>query len=124
MVQVKTKFYDKVTGVSTFKVTWTSQASANQRAGRAGRTGPGHAYRSVSPDDVLLTSQFKRVGEISLVFCLLETSNEQKNITRGLSKTFLWMKKIIKRNRVRNYVRFNNPDDVNGLPLLMLREKI
>ncbi|CAG2255740.1 DHR1 [Mytilus edulis] len=45
--KVKTKFYDKVTGVSTFKITWTSKASGNQRAGRAGRTGPGHCYRYV-----------------------------------------------------------------------------
>lgn len=35
--KVKTKFYDKVTGVSTFQVTWTSKAQANQRAGRAGK---------------------------------------------------------------------------------------
>ena len=46
--KTKTKFYDKVTGVSAFKVTWTSKASANQRAGRAGRTGPGHCYRLYS----------------------------------------------------------------------------
>ena len=44
--QVKTKFYDKVTGVSTFKIVWTSKAAANQRAGRAGRVAPGHCYRS------------------------------------------------------------------------------
>lgn len=44
--KVKKRFYDRVTGVSSFKVTWTSQASANQRAGRAGRTEPGHCYRS------------------------------------------------------------------------------
>ncbi|KAG8146371.1 hypothetical protein E2320_012725 [Naja naja] len=36
--KVKKRFYDKVTGISSFKVMWTSQASANQRAGRAGRT--------------------------------------------------------------------------------------
>ncbi|KAK3586402.1 hypothetical protein CHS0354_013106 [Potamilus streckersoni] len=46
--KVKTKFYDKVTGVSTFKITWISQAAANQRAGRAGRVGPGHCYRLYS----------------------------------------------------------------------------
>ena len=45
--KVKTKFYDKVTGVAAFRVTWTSQAAANQRSGRAGRTGPGHCYRCV-----------------------------------------------------------------------------
>jgi ATP-dependent RNA helicase DHX37/DHR1 len=37
-----------VTGVSAFRVTWTSSAAANQRAGRAGRTGPGHCYRLFS----------------------------------------------------------------------------
>ncbi|KAH3887884.1 probable ATP-dependent RNA helicase DHX37 [Dreissena polymorpha] len=46
--KMKTKFYDKVTGVSTFRVTWTSKASADQRAGRAGRVGPGHCYRLFS----------------------------------------------------------------------------
>ena len=43
--QVKSKFFDKITGVSTFKVTWISKASAEQRAGRAGRTGKGDCYR-------------------------------------------------------------------------------
>ena len=46
--KVKSKFYDKVTGVSTFMITWISKASANQRAGRAGRVGPGHCYRLYS----------------------------------------------------------------------------
>lgn len=30
------------------KITWASQASAEQRRGRAGRTGPGHCYRLYS----------------------------------------------------------------------------
>uniref|UniRef100_F7F3D3 Activating signal cointegrator 1 complex subunit 3 n=1 Tax=Ornithorhynchus anatinus TaxID=9258 RepID=F7F3D3_ORNAN len=46
--KVKKRFYDKVTGVSSFRVSWTSQASADQRAGRAGRTEPGHCYRLYS----------------------------------------------------------------------------
>uniref|UniRef100_A0A3Q2QW43 RNA helicase n=1 Tax=Fundulus heteroclitus TaxID=8078 RepID=A0A3Q2QW43_FUNHE len=46
--RVKKRYYDRVTGVSSFKVTWTSQASANQRAGRAGRTEAGHCYRLYS----------------------------------------------------------------------------
>ncbi|XP_070689634.1 probable ATP-dependent RNA helicase DHX37 [Pempheris klunzingeri] len=46
--RVKKRFYDRVTGVSSFKISWTSQASANQRAGRAGRTEPGHCYRLYS----------------------------------------------------------------------------
>ena len=64
--KVKTKFYDKVTGVSTFKVTWISKASAEQRAGRAGRTGKGDCYRSVTSLSALSncltvcdTNQFK-----------------------------------------------------------------
>jgi ATP-dependent RNA helicase DHX37/DHR1 len=35
-------------GVSSFDVMWISQAAADQRAGRAGRTGPGHCYRIYS----------------------------------------------------------------------------
>uniref|UniRef100_A0A182QEV2 RNA helicase n=1 Tax=Anopheles farauti TaxID=69004 RepID=A0A182QEV2_9DIPT len=44
----KTKLYDKMTGVTAFVVTYTSKASANQRAGRAGRVAPGHCYRLYS----------------------------------------------------------------------------
>lgn len=43
--KVKVKLYDKVTGVTSYVVHWTSKASADQRAGRAGRVGPGHCYR-------------------------------------------------------------------------------
>jgi ATP-dependent RNA helicase DHX37/DHR1 len=46
--KIKMKFFDKVTGVSTFRVCWTSKASADQRSGRAGRTSPGHCYRLYS----------------------------------------------------------------------------
>lgn len=42
----KRRIYDPVTGVSQFIVHWISQASAEQRAGRAGRVQAGHAYRS------------------------------------------------------------------------------
>ncbi|KAI8332790.1 P-loop containing nucleoside triphosphate hydrolase protein [Chlamydoabsidia padenii] len=44
----KERRYDMQTGVQSFKVDWTSKAAANQRAGRAGRTGPGHCYRLYS----------------------------------------------------------------------------
>lgn len=44
----KTRLYDKVTGVSSFIVTFTSKAGATQRAGRAGRTAAGHCYRLYS----------------------------------------------------------------------------
>ena len=36
-------------GVSRFRVSLCSQASADQRAGRAGRVGPGHCYRLFTP---------------------------------------------------------------------------
>ena len=46
--KVKTKHWDRVTGVTAFLVEWTSRAQADQRAGRAGRQGAGHAYRLYS----------------------------------------------------------------------------
>ena len=44
----KERKYDRLTGVQSFEVGWISKASASQRAGRAGRTGPGHCYRLYS----------------------------------------------------------------------------
>ncbi|KZF21350.1 P-loop containing nucleoside triphosphate hydrolase protein [Xylona heveae TC161] len=44
----KEKKYDRATGVQSFEIGWISKASASQRAGRAGRTGPGHCYRLYS----------------------------------------------------------------------------
>ncbi|KAL5198889.1 hypothetical protein ABZP36_002401 [Zizania latifolia] len=38
-------------GLNVLKVNWISQSSANQRAGRAGRTGPGKCYRLYSESD-------------------------------------------------------------------------
>lgn len=46
--RAKEKKYDQMTGVQSFQVGWISKASASQRAGRAGRTGPGHCYRLYS----------------------------------------------------------------------------
>nr|XP_049699205.1 probable ATP-dependent RNA helicase kurz isoform X1 [Helicoverpa armigera] len=44
----KMRVYDHLTGASAWRVVWTSQASAAQRAGRAGRVSSGHAYRLYS----------------------------------------------------------------------------
>jgi len=44
----KEKKYDISTGVQSYEIGWISKASAAQRAGRAGRTGPGHCYRLYS----------------------------------------------------------------------------
>lgn len=46
--RAKERRYDLATGVQDFQVSWISKASASQRAGRAGRTGPGHCYRLYS----------------------------------------------------------------------------
>lgn len=42
---VKQKIYNPKTGMDSLVVTPISQAAAKQRAGRAGRTGPGKCYR-------------------------------------------------------------------------------
>ncbi|KAJ2087666.1 putative ATP-dependent RNA helicase DHR1 [Coemansia sp. RSA 986] len=57
----KEKTYDSQTQVQTFEVGWTSQASANQRMGRAGRTGPGHCYRIFS--SAVFNDQFVKFSE-------------------------------------------------------------
>ncbi|KAK4467060.1 putative ATP-dependent RNA helicase [Cladorrhinum samala] len=44
----KERRYDPLTGVQSFQIDWISKASAQQRAGRAGRTGPGHCWRVYS----------------------------------------------------------------------------
>ncbi|KAL2268576.1 hypothetical protein VTJ83DRAFT_3422 [Remersonia thermophila] len=44
----KERKYDAVSGVQSFEIDWISKASAKQRAGRAGRTGPGHCWRLYS----------------------------------------------------------------------------
>ena len=43
--RVKQKLLEPGTGIAKYKVGWISKASTQQRAGRAGRTGPGHCYR-------------------------------------------------------------------------------
>ena len=44
----KERKFNRENGVQSFEVDWISKASADQRAGRAGRTGPGHCYRLFS----------------------------------------------------------------------------
>ncbi|CAE6517476.1 unnamed protein product [Rhizoctonia solani] len=40
--------FDSASGLQSFDISWISKASAAQRSGRAGRTGPGHCYRLYS----------------------------------------------------------------------------
>jgi len=44
----KCRNYHATTGVASYDVMWISKAASDQRAGRAGRTGPGHCYRLYS----------------------------------------------------------------------------
>ncbi|KAJ3747262.1 P-loop containing nucleoside triphosphate hydrolase protein [Lentinula detonsa] len=46
--RAKERRHDVINGIQTFQVAWISKSSAAQRAGRAGRTGPGHCYRLYS----------------------------------------------------------------------------
>nr|XP_018900737.1 PREDICTED: probable ATP-dependent RNA helicase YTHDC2 [Bemisia tabaci]XP_018900738.1 PREDICTED: probable ATP-dependent RNA helicase YTHDC2 [Bemisia tabaci] len=46
--KVKEKMFNALNGISTLKSIWISQASANQRKGRAGRTQPGVCYHLFS----------------------------------------------------------------------------
>lgn len=44
----KERRHDRLSGVQSYEIGWISKASASQRSGRAGRTGPGHCYRLYS----------------------------------------------------------------------------
>ena len=46
--RAKERVYERDASLSRFQVGWVSKASADQRAGRAGRTSPGHCYRLFS----------------------------------------------------------------------------
>ncbi|EEB07951.1 ATP-dependent RNA helicase Dhr1 [Schizosaccharomyces japonicus yFS275] len=46
--KAKERVTDRITGVQRYEVQWISKANAEQRTGRAGRTGPGHCYRLFS----------------------------------------------------------------------------
>ncbi|EGG07054.1 uncharacterized protein MELLADRAFT_35627 [Melampsora larici-populina 98AG31] len=46
--RAKERHYDLSSGIQSFEIDWISKASASQRSGRAGRTGPGHCYRLYS----------------------------------------------------------------------------
>eukprot|EP00941_MAST-03F_sp_MAST-3F-sp1_P001310 g1310.t1 len=64
------RVYNTNSGISTFEVGWISKASADQRAGRAGRTGPGHAYRMYS--SAVFNDQFPLFQDPEIVGVPLE----------------------------------------------------
>ena len=71
------------TGVASYDVMWISKAAADQRAGRAGRTGPGHCYRLYSSsvysrylDDFALPEVLTRpLEDVVLAMKAMDVSN-------------------------------------------------
>lgn len=57
----KERVFDPDTGVQRYEVRFISKASANQRSGRAGRTGPGHTWRLYS--SAVYERDFKEFAE-------------------------------------------------------------
>ncbi|KAI0499537.1 hypothetical protein KFK09_017741 [Dendrobium nobile] len=65
----KVKNYNYGNGMASFEVRWISKASAAQRAGRAGRIGPGHCYRlyssaAFSKDDIFAEFSCPEISKI------------------------------------------------------------
>lgn len=66
----KCRNYSARTGVASYDVMWISKAAADQRAGRAGRTGPGHCYRLYSSS--LYARQMDEFALPEVLTCPLE----------------------------------------------------
>lgn len=86
--KVKKRLYDKVTGISSFQITWVSKASADQRAGRSGRVGPGHAYRLYSSAVFQDFSDFSTPEIVSKPVPGLVLQMKQMNIERVVNFPF------------------------------------
>ncbi|CAI5478634.1 unnamed protein product [Closterium sp. Yama58-4] len=62
--RAKVKQHTGGAGLARFTVEWISRASADQRAGRAGRTGPGQCYRLFS--SAVFANQFEAFGQAEI----------------------------------------------------------
>ena len=79
----KCRNYNSGTGVASYDIMWISKAAADQRAGRAGRTGPGHCYRLYSSslysrhmDDFALPEVLTRpLEDVVLAMKAMDVSN-------------------------------------------------
>ncbi|KAL3094879.1 hypothetical protein niasHT_025683 [Heterodera trifolii] len=76
----KLKVFNPKIGMDTLQIFPVSQASANQRSGRAGRTGPGHCYRPYTErqfKDEMLVSTVPEIQRTNLanVVLLLKSLN-------------------------------------------------
>ena len=72
---VKQKVYNSKTGMDSLVVTPISQAQAKQRAGRAGRTGPGKCYRLYTERayrDEMLPTPVPEIQRTNLAATLLQ----------------------------------------------------
>lgn len=72
---VKQKVYNSKTGMDSLVVTPISQAQAKQRAGRAGRTGPGKCYRLYTERayrDEMLTTPVPEIQRTNLASTVLQ----------------------------------------------------
>ncbi|XWS44977.1 hypothetical protein CRYUN_Cryun15aG0096200 [Craigia yunnanensis] len=70
---VKESKFEPGTGMNVLKVCWISQSSANQRAGRAGRTEPGRCYRlyTVSDFESMPSNQEPEIRRVHLGIAVL-----------------------------------------------------
>lgn len=86
---VKEKSFDPNTGMDALLVTDISQAAAVQRAGRAGRTAPGKAYRLYSEDSFnqMLPNTIPEIQRSSLLSTVL--SLKKMNIVDVLNFEFI-----------------------------------
>lgn len=55
--------------LAEYAVRWISKASAQQRAGRSGRTGPGHCYRSCTSTQAKILVAASAVTQTRLYCC-------------------------------------------------------
>lgn len=69
--RAKERSYDPQSGVQAFSVSWISKASASQRTGRAGRTGPGHCYRLYS--SALFENHFEKFSKPEILRMPIES---------------------------------------------------
>lgn len=64
--------FDPARGIDRLEIERIPQDSADQRAGRAGRTGPGHALRLWDPRDILRPAREPEIARIDLAAPLLD----------------------------------------------------
>ena len=67
----KLKVYSQTTSLTRHVIAWTSQASADQRTGRSGRTQPGYCYRLYAPS--VFANVFQQFSDPEILHMPLES---------------------------------------------------